>query len=139
VKDQIPKRLATVAVENDLSLDVLEFLIPATAMNAVGIPGSFATVPGITPAIEAAAAQAYKEAYAYAFTRVFYASIPFGILAIICAIFIKDPSQYLTNHTAVHMVKEVVGTTEPQHIEHSNGKYHEESKAPSSSDTDKAS
>lgn len=122
-----------------MSLDVLEFLIPATAMNAVGIPGSFATVPGITPAIEAAAAQAYKEAYAYAFTRVFYASIPFGILAIICAIFIKDPSQYLTNHTAVHMVKEVVGGSGAQHVEHGNKKYHEELKAPSSSDTDKAS
>ena len=138
MKDQIPKRLAAVAVENDMPLDVLEFLIPATAMNALGIPGSFATVPGITPAIEEAAATAYKLAYAYAFFRVFYASIPFGILAIACAIFIKDPSQYLTNHTAVHMVKEVVGGSETRHIENSNGQY-QDSEEPSSSDTDKAS
>jgi hypothetical protein len=54
-------------------------------------------------------AEAYtlsEQAYAYAFKQVFYSSIPFGIIAIICACFIKDSSQYLTNHTAVHMVGE---------------------------------
>ncbi|KIV87065.1 hypothetical protein PV11_02636 [Exophiala sideris] len=103
--EQIPKRIAAVAVAHNMSSDALALLIPATIENAVGVPGAFKTVPGITPAIEQAAAIAFKEAYAYAFKRVFWASIPFGVLAIGCAMLIKDPSQYLTNHTAIHMTK----------------------------------
>ncbi|KAJ9604531.1 hypothetical protein H2200_010644 [Cladophialophora chaetospira] len=106
VKGQIPKRLSEVAGTYNMSGEQLAALIPATVLNAVGVPEAFAEVPGITPAIEQAAAHAYREAYAYAFKQVFYSSIPFGVIAIICACFIKDSSQYLTNHTAVHMVRE---------------------------------
>jgi hypothetical protein len=87
----------------------------------VGIPGVFASVPGITPAIEQAAAHAYKEAYAHAFKMVFYSSIPFGVIAIACACLIKDSSQYLTNHTAVHMVREGAMGKNPARVkEHSH-------------------
>lgn len=113
--EQIPKRIAAVAIAHNMSSDALAALIPATIENAVGVPGAFATVPGITPAIEEAAAVAFKEAYAFAFKRVFWASIPFGILAIGAAMLIKDPSQYLTNHTAIHMTKETVGTSKARH------------------------
>ncbi|KAH0828427.1 putative major facilitator superfamily transporter [Fonsecaea pedrosoi] len=116
VKNEIPKKIAEVATAHNLSPQQLAALIPATAQNAVGIPGAFASVPGITPAIEQAAAMAYREAYAFAFRRVFFSSIPFGVIAIICALFIKDPSQYLTNHTAVHMVREgALGKTHRPH------------------------
>lgn len=116
VKKQIPMKLAQVATAYGLPSEALAALIPATMENAVGIPGAFETVPGITPAIQEAAAIAYKEAYAFAFKRVFWASIPFGVLAVICAFFIKDPSQYLTNHTAVRMEKEgVLGHSAPEH------------------------
>ena len=108
VKEQIPARLAQVAVTNNMPLENLATLIPAAMQNAVGVPGAFAAVPGITPEIEAMAAQAIKEAYAFAFTRVFYASIPFGVIAIVAACFILDPSIYLTNHTAVKMEREGV-------------------------------
>jgi hypothetical protein len=108
VNEQIPKRLAQVAESNSLPLETLGSLIPAAMENALGVPGAFAKVPGITPEIEAMAASAIKEAYAYAFTRVFYASIPFGCLAIIAAFFILDPSKYLTNHTAVKMERQGV-------------------------------
>ncbi|KAK5382343.1 hypothetical protein LTR20_006024 [Exophiala xenobiotica] len=113
--EQIPKRIAEVAIAHNMNADALAALIPATIQNAVGVPGAFATVPGITPAIEAAAAQAFKDAYAFAFRRVFWASIPFGILAIGAALMIKDPSQYLTNHTAIHMTKDY--SKNPQHAE----------------------
>ncbi|KAJ9643789.1 hypothetical protein H2204_001934 [Knufia peltigerae] len=102
--EQIPKRVAAVAVANDL--DDPGALVAAAMDNAVGVPNAFATVRGITPAIEDAAARALREAYAYAFKRVFWASIPFGVLAIVAAFFIKDPSRYLTNHTAIHMTKD---------------------------------
>lgn len=108
VKEQIPKRLAEVAAANSMPADSLSILIPATMENALGIPDAFDTVPGITPEIQAMAASAFKEAYAFAFRRVFYASIPFGILAIVAACFITDPSKYLTNHTAVKMEREGV-------------------------------
>jgi hypothetical protein len=61
VKGQIPKKLGEVAVTYKLSAEQLAALIPATAENAVGIPGVFASVPGITPAIEHAAAEAYSK------------------------------------------------------------------------------
>jgi hypothetical protein len=109
VSSQLATGIANAGVENGATAAMLELLIPATINNAVGVPGAFASVPGITPAIEAAAAVAYKEAYAYAFRRVFWASIPFGIIAIIAACFIKDPSKYLTNHVAVRMEKEGFG------------------------------
>ena len=62
----------------------------------------------MTLALEAALAHAIKDAYAYAFRMVFYSMIPFGVLGIMAAAFIRDPSQYLTNHTAIHLEKEGV-------------------------------
>jgi len=134
VKGQIPKRIAEVAVANGMSADQLAALIPATIENAVGIPGAFAAVPGITPAIEQAAAHAYKQAYAYAFKQVFYSSIPFGVIAIICACFIKDSSKYLTNHTAVHMVREGAMGKNPGRV-----KEHHMINSSPESETDKSS
>ncbi|ETN36195.1 uncharacterized protein HMPREF1541_08472 [Cyphellophora europaea CBS 101466] len=116
VKEQIPKRLAEIVEANSMPADTLSVLIPATMENALGIPHAFDLVPGITPEIQAMAATAFKEAYAFAFKRVFYASIPFGILAIIAASFITDPSKYLTNHTAVRMEREgVMGRSKTAH------------------------
>ncbi|KAK0382689.1 hypothetical protein NLU13_9785 [Sarocladium strictum] len=81
-------------------------LIGATVQNALGVPFAFSNVTGITPEIEHAASEALKSAYAYAYQRVFYAIIPFGVIAIICAVLVHDPSQHLTNHTDVRMEKE---------------------------------
>lgn len=101
------------------STDGLELLIPATMGTIVGIPGAFAQVPGITPAIEAAAVTAARQVYAKAFQMVFYATIPFGVIALLFACFIRDPSIYLTNHTAVHMEREgIFGKDEVTHTEH---------------------
>ena len=112
----MPKRVVAAAIANGFDPTDVAELIPAAVENAVGVPGAFATVPGMTPAIEAAVAQAFKDAYAYAFRRVVWSSIPFGVIAIICACFIKDPSMYLTNHTAIHMEREgVLGRANGEH------------------------
>jgi MFS family permease len=84
----------------------LALLVPATIDNAVGVPNAFAAVPDVSAAIELAVAQAFKDVYAFAFRRVFLITIPFGVVAIIATLFIRDPSMYLTNHVAVHMEKE---------------------------------
>ena len=103
VDTQLGKRIAKVAIAQGLDLSMLPVLIPATIDNALGVPDAFSYVPGITPAIVAALSDALKEAYAYAFRRVFWATIPFGVVAIACTFFINDPSKYLTNHVATHM------------------------------------
>ncbi|KAL2423684.1 Trichothecene efflux pump TRI12 [Exophiala dermatitidis] len=108
VQKQMPEKMAHVATAYGLSSESLGAVTSAAVQNAQGVPGAFEGIPGITPAIEQAAATAIREAYAVAFKRVFWASIPFGVLAIICALFIKDPSRYLTNHTAVRMEKGAV-------------------------------
>jgi len=81
-------------------------LVGATIQNAVGVPFAFASVPGVTAEIQHAAAEALKIVYTHAFQRVFYTTIPFGVLAIACAAMVRDPSQHLTNETAVRMERE---------------------------------
>lgn len=103
VNDQLPKRIAAAAVSRDYDLTNLDLLIPATVNNALGVPDAFADVPGLDSALQSAVENALREAYAAGFQRVFWATIPFGVIALICACFIEDPSKYLTNHTAVHM------------------------------------
>ncbi len=106
VDKQLGERITRVAIAQGLDLSLLPALIPATIANAVGVPGAFSSVPGITPSNIAALSDAFKEAYAYAFRRVFWATIPFGVLAVASTFFINDPSKYLTNHVATHMEQE---------------------------------
>lgn len=56
-----------------------------------------------TPAMIAAASNAIKYAWAYAFRQAFLATIPFGVIATCVAFFIADPSKYFTHHVAVHL------------------------------------
>ena len=65
-------------------------------------------MPGVTKAVETATAQVFRDTYAYAYRHMFWCTIPFGVLAIIAACFIGEPSAYLTNYVAVHMEKKVV-------------------------------
>ena len=71
-------------------------------------------IPGVTPAVIAAAQTAYKWAYYEAFKVAYCATIPFGVFAIVAACFIRDPSKYFTGHVAVHLEKEVVGKQKRQ-------------------------
>ncbi|KAH6708950.1 hypothetical protein BKA61DRAFT_696949 [Leptodontidium sp. MPI-SDFR-AT-0119] len=103
VDKELPKLIIAAAMRHGVSPESLPALIPAAVQNAVGIPGAFAAIPDMTPELEAAVARAVKEAYGYAFQMVFYSMIPFGVLGILAAGFIRDSSEYLTNHTAVHL------------------------------------
>lgn len=106
VDSRLGPQISSAALALGFPAENLAELIPATIQNAVGVPDAFAAVPSVNPAIELAVAQAFKDVYAYAFRRVFLITIPFGVFAIIAALFIRDPSMYLTNHVAVHMEKE---------------------------------
>jgi hypothetical protein len=86
----------------------LELLVVAAEGVVLGKPAAvaFKDFPDVTPALISATVTAFRGAYAYAFQRVFLSTIPFGVIALVASFFIKDASQYLTNHTAVHLEKE---------------------------------
>lgn len=108
VKNKLPSAIIGATSQFGFSPEHMGDLIEATVLNAVGVPFAFASVPGVTPEVEKAAAAALKGVYAYAFRRVFYTIIPFGVIAIACTFLVDDPSLHLTNHTAVHMEKKAV-------------------------------
>ncbi|RGP79368.1 hypothetical protein FLONG3_2523 [Fusarium longipes] len=87
----------------------LPSLIPAVIQNAVGVPFAMAKVPGVTDQVLQATSAAFKNTYATAFRTVFLSTIPLGVVAMIAAAFIRDPSHLLNNHVAVHQEKEVLG------------------------------
>lgn len=109
VTTEMPKRVIAAAVEAGFPAANLDQLIPAVVGAATGVPGAFGAVEGATPEVQAATLKAFRAAYGYAFKRVFWATIPFGVIAIIAACFVLDSSQYLTNHTAVRMEKDTIG------------------------------
>lgn len=104
---QLGPRIAAAAIGAGYSPAGLEALIPAVIENAVGVPFAFAKTNASTAVIEATG-HAFKETYAYAFRRVFLATIPFGIIGIIVAWFVKDPSSLLNNHIAIHQERDVL-------------------------------
>lgn len=108
VNDKLGFNIVAAAIAAGFPATELELLIPAVIENSLGIPGAFVAVPDASLAVQAATSEAFKQTYAYAFRRVFWATIPFGVLAVIASFFIKDASQYLTNHTAVHLERDAM-------------------------------
>lgn len=125
VNSKLGPKISQTALEMGFPADSLALLILATINNAVGVPDAFAAVPGSTPAIQLAVAQDFKDVYASAFRRVFLVTIPFGVIAIIATLFIRDPSMYMTNHVAVHMEKEGITSAtrraEASNVAHAHG------------------
>lgn len=82
--------------------------LPATSATAfVGTfltaPENITQVPGVTPAIIAAATTGSQWAYAEGLQLVWYVSIPFGVCAIIACCFIGNTSAFQTNRIAAHI------------------------------------
>ena len=109
LNEQLAPRIAAAAKASGYDIASLDVLIPAVNEAGVGVPDAFASVPGITAAVEAATLAAFKDAYAYAFKIVFYSTIPFGLIALVAALFISDVTRYMTNHTSIEMEKHVIG------------------------------
>ena len=114
VKNQLGPRITHAAEAQGYDPENLKALTSAVIEYGSGVPNALVGVPGVTGAVEAATSQAFHEAYAYAFQRVFYSTIPFGIIALIATLFIADAGKYMTNHTSVHLKKEVLLT----HVSH---------------------
>lgn len=63
-------------------------------------PMAIASAPGATVGIIGAATRAQQEAYAYAFSYVWYSSIAFGVIAIVACGLLGNPRKYLTDRVA---------------------------------------
>jgi hypothetical protein len=95
----LPETVATAVVTAGLpASDALEFVT-----SFLTAPESITTVPGITPAILAAAVRGSQDAYASALSFVWYTSIPFGVVAIISAVFLGNNRKYLTDRVAARI------------------------------------
>ncbi|KAJ4366143.1 hypothetical protein N0V83_007778 [Neocucurbitaria cava] len=90
--------------------------VPAymAAIAAGGSEALFKPIQGLTPAILAAGAEAYRYAYTDAYRVVFLVSIAFGVLAIIASFFIPDIDYLMGGKVAATLTgreKEKVKTT----------------------------
>ena len=106
---QVAKRIAATAVGAGVSPSTLGDLIPGVILTLLGVPGQAATVPSVPARVFADCVNAARYGYAYGFRITWLASIPFGIIATICAACVRDPSKYFTNHVEIHLNKKVGG------------------------------
>lgn len=77
-------------------------------VTAIGA-GTTNTLTNTPASVIAAASRAIQWGYSDAFRITWLASIPFGVIACILAIFVRDPSPYFTKHTSVTLEKERLG------------------------------
>lgn len=103
ISNQLAPRVTSAALANGFPSSGLKELLPAVQEAVLGKPEALQALSGVTPAVESATIAAFKGAYACAFQRVFLSTIPFGVIATVTVIFVKESSKYLTNHTAVHL------------------------------------
>ncbi|TDZ19645.1 Trichothecene efflux pump TRI12 [Colletotrichum sidae] len=92
------EEVAFAAVGNGLNPADLGVIIPSAIEYNMGNPRALLNVPGITPDIQEALRQAVRDGAGHAFKIVFLVTIPFSILALVCSLFVEDPSAYMTNH-----------------------------------------
>ncbi|KAH8691682.1 putative siderophore iron transporter, partial [Talaromyces proteolyticus] len=93
--ESIPLRVLAAVERFNLPLSRVDGLIVAlSSSNAT----SLATYPAN---VVAAGTLAIRWAYSDSLAYVWYASIPFCVIACLACLFVRDPSPYLTNHTAV--------------------------------------
>ncbi|KAF2112523.1 fungal trichothecene efflux pump [Lophiotrema nucula] len=104
---EVPKRIARAALNAGASASSLEALIPTAMESILGIPVK--AVEGVSTGVFDGCVKAARLGYAYSFRVTWLASIPFGVVAICCALSVKDPSRYFTNHVEVHLEKQIGG------------------------------
>ncbi|KAF2704923.1 MFS general substrate transporter [Pleomassaria siparia CBS 279.74] len=96
------KYLGTACVE--LGITDPEEIKAVIGLTATGLLPALKTLPGInTPEAYDKIVYAGQLAYAESYPWVYYVSLAFGSLSIICSIFLGDIRKYMTDHVAVHM------------------------------------
>lgn len=97
--DLVGPEVMRAAIQSNLSVELAPALIPAAIEYNLGLPSNgLLQIAGVTPEIASALQAAVRQAYAGAFKLVFYCTIPFGVLALVGALFVEDSTRYMTNH-----------------------------------------
>lgn len=102
----IPQRVG--AALAPLNYPTSEYNNLVTAIGA----GTTSTLTNTPPNVIAAASRAIQWGYSDAFRITWLASIPFGVIACVLAVLVRDPSPYFTTHTSVTLEKERLGGRE---------------------------
>jgi len=106
---QIATRIGETVAAANLPSSLAPGLVAATRLTILGVPGQDAAFPNVPASVYNACVTAARYGYAYGFRITWLASIPFGIIAVLCAISVRDPSKYFTNHVEIHLEKEIGG------------------------------
>jgi hypothetical protein len=111
VPEAVPKKVAEAVVPLGYpAADVGKLIAAISSRKASNI----ASIPA---EVVAAARDAIRWGYSEAFSYVWYASIPFFVIACVASLFVLDPSPYFTNHTAVEVEDKGVASR-PRHHHH---------------------
>ncbi|KAF2645897.1 MFS general substrate transporter [Massarina eburnea CBS 473.64] len=112
-KKEVIKRIARTAAAGGIQDDdIIGELVEAVQQTLVGVPGQAAKLKDVSTEVFDASVRAARYAYAYGFRVTWLASIPFGVLAILAAIAVRDPSRYFTNHVEVKLERKRGGEVE---------------------------
>ena len=103
----ITERITEIVQQANLPLSLVPKLMVGVEDYIVGIPGALADVNAPQSVIDSAVTAA-RYGYAYGFRITWLVSIPFGVVALVAAVMVRDPSKYFTNHVAIHLEKQVV-------------------------------
>lgn len=74
-------------------------LVDAVAYNQ-GVPGK---LTDLSPEVRQAIREALRGAYGFSFRVIFCATIPLGVIALLCALCIDDPHAFMNNHVQFRM------------------------------------
>ncbi|KAJ9640795.1 hypothetical protein H2204_003084 [Knufia peltigerae] len=101
-KSEIAARVPAAVLQAGLPQSSLPQLFQAIQAQS---PTAVAAVPGMTTAISTALTESMSDAYAKAFSFVYYSGVAVGGTAIIASLFLKDYDQFLTSHTPRQIYK----------------------------------
>ena len=96
---KLPIKVAEYAIKAGLPLSSAEAFVGIFLTT----PERAASVPGVTPAVLVGAAKGMQWAYAESLKYVWFTSIAFGSIAIICTVLLPSTKKYQTNRVAVQI------------------------------------
>lgn len=102
---EVAKRVAATAIAAGVPPASVGKIMQAVAKTLVGVPGQAAKLQGVSGEAFEACVRAARYGYAYGLRITWLASIPFGVLAVLAAMAVRDPSRYFTNHVEIQLAR----------------------------------
>ena len=100
----VGRRVTENAAAAGMSNSKIVQILAAVPLALVGVPE---TITGVPAKVFEACVTAARYGYADGLRITWLSSIPFGVIALACALAVRDPSKYFTNHVEVHLNRKV--------------------------------